>query len=297
MQSSTRVSPSNRKPERQTVAAQAVTLRVARRPRIFRRRANWLLVSGTIIIGLVVLMALVGAIHPPQDPVVMHPADRGQGPSQTYWMGTDQYGRDILSRLLSAAAVALLVGAGSSALGLVIGAPLGATAGFVRGWSDEAVMRVMDALFAFPATLLAIALAGPLAAVFMVGHIAAPGGGQEAGPWSGITMLAIVGLGLVGLVAPIATTILGIVSISQIRRSCGRLYGMGLALFDALVFPLLALDCHLVLACCLAIGHEWGSLVLPIALGVLIAVAMDVLIVWLVNRAVRRPVPGAAAAS
>ncbi len=144
---------------------------------------------------------------------------------------------------------------------------------------------------------LAIALAGPLAAVFMVGHIAAPGGGQEAGPWSGITMLAIVGLGLVGLVAPIATTILGIVSISQIRRSCGRLYGMGLALFDALVFPLLALDCHLVLACCLAIGHEWGSLVLPIALGVLIAVAMDVLIVWLVNRAVRRPVPGAAAAS
>ena len=58
--------------------------------------------------------------------------------------------------------MALLVGVGSSALGLVIGAPSAATAGVVRGWSDEAVMRVMDALFAFPATLLAIALAGML---------------------------------------------------------------------------------------------------------------------------------------
>ena len=151
------------------------------------------------------------------------------------------------------------------------------------------------AIFGAVLVPLAIALTGPLAAVFVVEEVDAPGGGMVKDSWGGIAMLAIVVLSVLGLMAPIATTILGIVAISQIRRSCGRLCGMGLALFDALVFPLIALDCLLVVACALAIENVWDSLALGIVLGILIAIAVDVVIVWLVNRAVRRPAPGGAA--
>ena len=121
-----------------------------------------LLVVGAILVGLVVAMALVGLVATPYDPRAMQGAARGLGPSLAHPMGTDQFGRDILSRVMKGAGVALLVGGVSAGLGLAIGGPLGALAGFFRGWADEGIMRVMDGLFAFPATLLAIAIVGML---------------------------------------------------------------------------------------------------------------------------------------
>lgn len=118
-------------------------------------------------------MALVGLVYVPYNPVLMHPPDRGLGPTPTYLLGTDQFGRDILSRIMCGASAALLVGLIAAGIGLSVGVPLGALAGFVGQWTDEIIMRIMDALFAFPAILLAIAVVGML------------------GPGLGNTMLAI----------------------------------------------------------------------------------------------------------
>jgi peptide/nickel transport system permease protein len=124
-----------------------------------RTRLLWL---GAALVGAVVVLALVGLVYTPHDPNAMRAADRGLGPSATYLMGTDQFGRDILSRVMHGAGLALLVGTVAAGIGLAVGAPLGALAGFLRGWADEAIMRLMDGLFAFPATLLAIAIVGAL---------------------------------------------------------------------------------------------------------------------------------------
>jgi hypothetical protein len=123
-----------------------------------------------------------------------------------------------------------------------------------------------------------------VAAIFFLGHVGR------------VTLIITAPLLLLGLTAPFGTTILGLVAISQIRHSGGRLYGIGLALADALLFPLLALDGLLMLICILAAGQVSHSMALGIALGVLAAVAADVAIVWLVHRQVTRPASGGAAA-
>ena len=117
---------------------------------------------GLALVGVVALVAVVGLVYTPYDPNAMGVAARGVAPSLAFPMGSDQFGRDILSRVMRGASLALLVGATSVAIGLAAGAPLGALAGFARGWADEAIMRLMDGLFAFPATLLAIAIVGAL---------------------------------------------------------------------------------------------------------------------------------------
>ena len=115
---------------------------------------------------------------------------------------------------------------------------------------------------------------------------------QKALTWSVILILGP--LSLVGLSAPFGTTILGLVAIGHIRRSGGRIYGMGLAVFDALLFPLIVLDCLMVL--CAALLHDdlAGSVAWAMVVGVVLAVVADVVIAWLVWRALRGT-PGEAA--
>ncbi len=126
------------------------------------RRRNVPLLLGLALVAVVLLLALTGLLYTPYDPRAMDAPARGEGPSLAHLAGTDHFGRDILSRVMRGASLALLVGGGAVALGLAVGAPLGALAGFVRGWVDEVIMRLMDGLFAFPATLLAIAIVGVL---------------------------------------------------------------------------------------------------------------------------------------
>lgn len=127
-----------------------------------RRRLNWPLILGLALVSFTAILALVGLFYTPHDPLLMHPPDRGLGPSFSYLLGTDQFGRDILSRVMNGASKAFLVGIVAAGVGLAVGGPLGALAGFAHGWADEAIMRLMDALFAFPAILLAIAIVGVL---------------------------------------------------------------------------------------------------------------------------------------
>ena len=142
-------------------------------------------------------------------------------------------------------------------------------------------------------------LALGVAAYSIIGfQVAVPGPvGSRAGGASWAVILIAVPLLLLGLTAPFGTTILGLVAMSQIRHSAGRLYGMGLAIADALLSPLIVLDSLLVLVSIFVCGLVWHGPVPGVAIGifgVLVAVAADVAIVWLVHRWATRPVSGRA---
>ena len=117
--------------------------------------------------GAVIVLLLAAAFAPllaPDDPLAQNVLARLQGPGAAHWLGTDQFGRDILSRVLYAMRASLGIAAASVFTALVAGGSLGLAAAWYRGWTDRIVMRLMDVLFAFPIMLLAIgiiAMLGP----------------------------------------------------------------------------------------------------------------------------------------
>ncbi|WP_288831422.1 ABC transporter permease [uncultured Corynebacterium sp.] len=111
---------------------------------------------GLGIAAAVVLVALVSALWTPYDPLQAEPAARLQGSSAAHWLGTDQLGRDVLSRVMAGARVTLLVSLGAVTLSALAGVPLGVWAGMRRGAVEAVVMRLNDLALAFPALLLAI---------------------------------------------------------------------------------------------------------------------------------------------
>jgi len=111
---------------------------------------------GLLLGGLVLLMAAVSFFYTPYDPNKMEIPARLQGPGWTHWFGTDQYGRDIFSRVMRGAINSIAVGLIAVGIGLGLGVLLGVFAGYYGTWLDEAIMRLMDAIYGFPAVLLAI---------------------------------------------------------------------------------------------------------------------------------------------
>jgi peptide/nickel transport system permease protein len=126
-----------------------------------RNKTSW--------VGLVILLILTGlaVLSPwisPYNPVEQHIIERLEAPSAKYLLGTDVFGRDILSRILWGARVSLTVGAFSVLLGLVLGGALGIIAGYKGGFIDNAIMRVMDVFMSFPTLimgLMVVAMLGP----------------------------------------------------------------------------------------------------------------------------------------
>ncbi len=113
--------------------------------------------------GLVVLMIALAAAAPwiaPASPVAVDLAAKLQPPSALHWMGTDQTGRDLLSRVLWGGRPSLSVGIIGVVIGLVGGCAIGLTAGYYRGWWDQVSMRAMDGLAAIPLLIWAIAVVG-----------------------------------------------------------------------------------------------------------------------------------------
>ncbi|WP_425560220.1 ABC transporter permease, partial [Kineococcus glutinatus] len=106
----------------------------------------------------VVLVALLDDQLAPSGPNEVDVQNRLQGPSAQHWFGTDDLGRDVLSRVLLGARVSLQVGLVAVGISLVAGTLVGALAGYHGRWADAVLMRLMDVLFAFPALLLAIAV-------------------------------------------------------------------------------------------------------------------------------------------
>src|SRR3546814_16696958 len=91
------------------------------------------------------------------DPIALNPVNRLKPPGETFWLGTDMYGRDVWSRVVYGSRVSLTIGLSAAALSIALGLLVGMVAGYVR-WLDGVVMRVMDGLLAIPGLLLAIAL-------------------------------------------------------------------------------------------------------------------------------------------
>jgi len=109
-------------------------------------------------VGLVTLLAILAPWLPIKDPNFQDYTALKQGPSSTYWLGTDDLGRDMLSRLIWGARVSLTVGVTAILFGLLIGVTVGVIAGFFKGRTESALMGAMDVLLAFPALLLALAI-------------------------------------------------------------------------------------------------------------------------------------------
>jgi peptide/nickel transport system permease protein len=170
-------------PER-TLSTQhsALSTRLALSTRTIRR--NPIGTLGAAMVLLVILVALLADVLAPFDPVSQI-APTLQPPGGAHVLGTDEFGRDVLSRVIHGARVSLYVGIVSVGIALVIGTLLGLVAGYYGGWADTLIMRVMDVLFGLPAIVLAIAITSVLgpslnSALIAIGIVYAPQFGRVA---------------------------------------------------------------------------------------------------------------------
>ena len=142
----------------------ALAVETLRRARWWRRLLHHrLFVTGLVLFALVVLVAIFAGVLAPHPPNQNNHRYRLGRPTEVYLVGTDGYGRDVLSRVLHGTRVSLRIGLMVVTANAVVGTLIGASAGFFRTL-DNWIMRVMDGLMAFPAILLAIALAATLGA-------------------------------------------------------------------------------------------------------------------------------------
>ncbi|WP_442792997.1 ABC transporter permease [Rhizobium sp. SL86] len=123
-----------------------------------RRRSSVIIPAFALfVLVVIILLAVFAPFLAPHDPVTMTPSVRLKPASEIYPLGTDAYGRDLLSRVLYGARISLFIGVGATAISVAIGLGIGLVSGFFR-ILDAIVMRVMDALMAIPSLLLAIAV-------------------------------------------------------------------------------------------------------------------------------------------
>ncbi|WP_063580259.1 ABC transporter permease [Achromobacter ruhlandii] len=121
------------------------------------------LIGGALLLGLVAL-ALLGLVWTPYDPLKLDLSLRLQAPGALHWLGTDEFGRDVLSRLIIGASTSLWISLLSVAVALGCGTLIGMLAGYLRGWTDRILMMFNDALLAFPGILLALGIMAVLGA-------------------------------------------------------------------------------------------------------------------------------------
>lgn len=125
-------------------------------PRRARRRGAGLLLAGGVFPLGILLLVVFGPLVAPHSPTGFDPANILQEPALAFPFGTDEFGRDLLSRLLWGARPTLLLALACASLGVLLGAPTGLAAGYFGGRIDEALMRAMDVLMSFPALILAM---------------------------------------------------------------------------------------------------------------------------------------------
>lgn len=123
--------------------------------RTFVKR-NPLAAGAAIVLVLIIISAIIAPVLAPGDPTDMSPIDRLKSPSEHGWLGTDVFGRDVLSRIIFGTRISLGVGIVSVLVAAAVGTLIGLIAGYMGGWQEYTTMRLMDVLFSFPSILLAI---------------------------------------------------------------------------------------------------------------------------------------------
>jgi peptide/nickel transport system permease protein len=126
----------------------------ARAPVAWRANA-WV---GGLLVGSVVAVSLLALWWTPYDPMALNLRAKLQPPSGAHWLGTDEFGRDVASRLMAGARSSTIVAVATVMLATLLGVVVGVLSGFLRGWTDRVLMALNDALLAFPGILLALAL-------------------------------------------------------------------------------------------------------------------------------------------
>lgn len=142
-------------PSRRPLRGAAALLRSA-------RESGRLLLIGAVIIVIAVLVAVFGPFVAPYDPVAVVLTDRLKPPGPEHWFGTDQLGRDILSRLLHAGRITIVIALVSATLSALIGVTMGIMSGYFGGRLDMVLQRIVDVQLAFPTILLAITVVAVL---------------------------------------------------------------------------------------------------------------------------------------
>lgn len=147
----------------------------------FRRRYSHdrAAMAATVVLLLVIACAAAAPLLAPYDPDKQALADRLQAFNGDHWLGTDDLGRDVLSRLLYASRVSLLAAVQATTIGIALGVPTGLIAGYARGIPDQLLSRIADAMMSIPALLLALAIVGVLepdltSAMTAIGIVYAP---------------------------------------------------------------------------------------------------------------------------
>jgi peptide/nickel transport system permease protein len=145
--------------------------------RAFTRNRTALI--GLVLIALLVVIAVAAPVIAPHDPLSQSARDRLASPSAEYWFGRDHYGRDIMSRVVYGARIALIVGITSVAFGGALGTLMGVVAGFKGGRTETVLMRITDVLLAFPdlitgLLILAVLGSGMWKMIFAIGITIAP---------------------------------------------------------------------------------------------------------------------------
>lgn len=135
---------------------------------------------GLIVLAVITVIGILAPVLAPHDPIYQNIGDELHPPSGLYPLGTDELGRDLLSRIIYGARISLIVGIVAVGLGSAVGVSTGLLAGYFGGWFDALTMRVWDTLMAFPGILLAIAVSavldpGLFNAAIAVGIISMPG--------------------------------------------------------------------------------------------------------------------------
>jgi len=125
-------------------------------PIVWKLLGNRRILIGLSVLLPIVLVAILGETIAPYDPTETHVADRYAQPGGEFILGTDHLGRDLLSRIILGGRTSLLLGFGATALALVLGVPVGLTAGYAKGRVDEVLMRIMDIIMSVPTLLLGL---------------------------------------------------------------------------------------------------------------------------------------------
>lgn len=147
--------------ELQTMTNQSNRIRVRAAWR-YKLRKNRMTLAGGIILTLIIVAAVFAPLITPYDPTKISIMEKFQSPSLKHWFGTDEVGRDILTRILYGARLSLGVGISVIVISGLIGMMIGAVSGYFGGLIDQVIMRVMDMMLAFPTLILAMALTAAL---------------------------------------------------------------------------------------------------------------------------------------